>query len=132
MLIQHKSVEFIWIFLYTWDTMNEYEVKGKRKRRGHRMIRLSLQVAVAGALFFRDKIQADFTTIVAQSRLFIGIALLSIGVLLFQSDKYCDGNPSTYAACTRPSTYYYYPWWAIVLVILGSFSIVLWFLRKHN
>jgi len=112
--------------------MNEQEVKNKRKRRGPRVVRLFLRLVAAGALFFRDKIQADFVTIIAQSRLFIGIAMLGVGILAFQSDKYCDGNPSTYAACTRPSTYYYYPWWAIALVVLGSFSVVLWFLRKRN
>jgi len=127
-----KWVENPRIFLYTWNTMNEHEVKSKRRRRGPRIVRLLLQLVTAGALFFRDKIQTDFATIAAQSRLFLGIAMLSFGILLFQSDKYCDGNPSTYAACTRPSTYYYYPWWAILLVVLGSFSIVLWFLRKHN
>lgn len=86
----------------------------------------------AVALFLRDKVRQDFNLMVTQSRLFIGIAFLCVGFLLFESGKYCDGNPSNYYACTRPSTYYYYPWWAILLVILGSFSVVLWFLRKDK
>jgi len=106
-------------------------VKGKRKRPA-RALRWLLLVVAAVAMVFRDKVQKDVALIMAHSRLFVGIAMFSIGILMFQSDKYCDGNPSVYAACTRPSTYYYYPWWAIILVVLGSFLVVLWFLRKNK
>lgn len=126
----NSAVEFIWIVLYTWVTMNEQVVKTKRKRRPPRAIVWFLRILAGIGLVFRDKIQKDAILIVLNSRLFIGILLIALGLLSFESDKYCDGNSSNYYACTRPSTYYYYPWWATLLVVVGSFSIVLWFLRK--
>lgn len=112
--------------------MNEQGVKTKRKRRGIYILVWFLRMGRAVALFFRDKIKNDFGIVALHNKLFIGILLLIVGVMSFDSGKYCDGNSSNYYACTRPSTYYYYPWWAILLVVVGSFSVVLWFLRKKK
>lgn len=81
-------------------------------------------------LFVRDHIAKDVVLILREMHLFAGIGLILFGLLSIASDRYCDGNASTYYACTRPSTYYYFPWWAILAVILGSYLTVLWFLRR--
>jgi hypothetical protein len=83
-------------------------------------------------LFVRDELAEDVQDIVANARLFVGIALTLIGTLSFTSDKYCDGAAANYYTCTRPATYYYYPWWAVLLVVIGSFFVVLWFLRRKH
>jgi hypothetical protein len=88
--------------------------------------------AQALVTLMRDMVADDVARIWMHARLFIGQLLLIVGLFSFASDKYCDGNSSAYYACTRPSTFYYYPWWAIVLIVLGSFSCMLWFLRKKG
>lgn len=80
----------------------------------------------------KDAIAVDAEEIIRHGRLFLGLALTLSGLLSFSSDRYCDGNASSYYACTRPATYYYYPWWAITLTLVGSFLIVLWFLRRQH
>ena len=62
--------------------------------------------------------------------LFFGSALLLIGLLNFNSSKYCDGNTSDYLSCTRPATYYYFDWLDITLVLVGVFFIMLWYLER--
>jgi hypothetical protein len=83
-------------------------------------------------LFIRDELVRDVQDIVLSGRLFLGITSLLVGLLSFASDKYCDGNAANYYTCTRPATYYFYPWWAILLIVIGSFLIVLWFLRRQR
>ena len=83
-------------------------------------------------IFFRNSLQDDIIQIWIHARLFFGTAFISIGLLSFSPNRYCDGNASNYYACTRPSTYYTYPWWAIGLVIIGSFLIILWYLRRKT
>jgi hypothetical protein len=112
--------------------MNEQGQKNVHRKRAHGFIHVALRILRATVLFLRDKLYADVALITQNTRLFLGIALVGLGALSFSSDRYCDGNTSTYYACTRPATYYYYPWWAITFVTLGSFLIVLWFLRKHT
>ncbi len=107
-------------------------VKRKAKKRRRGIVQLLVRITGAFYLFIYDIIIDDIGVIFRNSRIFIGIALVVIGVLSFGSGKYCDGNTSSYYACTRPSTYYYYSWWAITLVVLGSFLIVLWFLYKKK
>ena len=84
------------------------------------------------ALAVKDVIAVEMDEILRHARLFTGLALTVVGLLSFTSDRYCDGNASSYYACTRPATYYFYPWWAILLIVLGSFLIVLWFLRRQH
>jgi hypothetical protein len=111
----------------------ERVVKKRTSRRLRRSpLGVALRTSVAFFVFLKDRLRDDFVFILYNSRLFFGIILFVTGVLSFSSGKYCDGNSSSYYACTRPSTYYYYEWWAIVFVILGVFSIVLWLLRKKN
>lgn len=67
-----------------------------------------------------------------EAELFLGTALLLLGLLNFQNGKNCDGNSADYLSCTRPSTYYYYSWFEITLVILGTFLILLWFIKMKG
>jgi hypothetical protein len=99
-----------------------------RRRRG--LLGGILRFVRALFLYLRDALHDDLIDVLRNGKLFLGMLLAGIGLLSFSSDRYCDGNTSSYYACTRPSTYYYYPWWAIALVIIGSFLIVLWFLRR--
>lgn len=102
---------------------------GKRLAMGVRRVLFTLGALV---LFVRDELAHDVQDIVAHGRLFLGTALTIIGVLSFESDKYCDGNAANYYSCTRPDTYYFYPWWAILLIIAGVYFVVLWFLRRKQ
>lgn len=70
--------------------------------------------------------------IAREADIFFGSALLSIGLLGFESSKYCDGNTAEYLSCTRPSTYYYYDALDIVLVILGISFILFWFFKREH
>lgn len=112
--------------------MNEHSKRGVQKRRGFVFIRLALRVAKAMLLFVRDKIYEDVELMLYHSRLFLGILLMGLGLFSFTSDRYCDGNTSSFYACTRPATYYYYPWWAIIFVLIGTVLLTLWFLRKKK
>ena len=111
-------------------TMYEEERLPMRRRKSRHLLQrvlhaIGYSLRAIGALF-----GADITQIVHAWRLFLGATLVVIGILSFASDRYCDGNTSTYAACTRPSTYYYYPWWGVGLVVLGTLLVTLWMLRR--
>lgn len=80
--------------------------------------------------YLLEKAQKDFLVAWLHIRLFLGVALICIGILSFQSGRYCDGNTSSQYVCTRPATYYYYPFWAVALTVLGSMLVILWTLRR--
>jgi hypothetical protein len=103
-----------------------------RKRKKRVFMQIFFRTLVAFVLFLQTKIKNDAVLLFNNTRLFFGLALLLVGLFSFSSGKYCDGNSSNYYSCTRPSTYYYYPWWTIVFITLGSFFVVLWFLRKKS
>jgi hypothetical protein len=65
-----------------------------------------------------------------EAELFLGAALLFMGFLSFESDKYCDGNTADYLSCTRPATFYYFDALDIFLIVIGVFFILLWFLKR--
>ncbi len=75
--------------------------------------------------FFAETLQI----IVYAKELFIGAAFTTVGLMNFQSDKFCDGNTADYLSCTRPSTYYYYDWFAITLVLIGITLLLVWHVR---
>lgn len=70
--------------------------------------------------------------IVREFDLFLGNALLVVGLLSFESDKYCDGNTADYLSCTRPSTYYYFDYLDIILVVIGATIVLAWFLKQRR
>jgi hypothetical protein len=65
-----------------------------------------------------------------ESELFFGAAFLCIGLLNFQNGKNCDGNTAEYLTCTHPSTFFYYGWLEVTLVVIGVFLILIWFLKR--
>ncbi len=62
--------------------------------------------------------------------LFSGMLFLLLGILNFESDRYCDGTIATHFACTHPSTYYYFDFLDITLIIAGAFFIAFWILKR--
>ncbi len=72
------------------------------------------------------------TIVARESDLFLGAALFLIGLLGFESGRYCDGNSADYLSCTRPATYYFYDAPHTILIVLGVFLILLWFVRARR
>ena len=95
-----------------------------RKRKG----------GVCGAVYRAgaQSVRADVHVCVSAWRLVLGLVFVVVGLLSFASDRYCDGTVSSHYACTNPSTYYFYPWWTIMLTAIGAVLCVLWFLRARE
>lgn len=70
--------------------------------------------------------------LLTETELFLGLALFTVGLLSFESDKYCDGNTADYLSCTRPSTFYYFDWIDISLIVIGIFLITIWVLKTQE
>ena len=70
--------------------------------------------------------------IVRESDLFLGVAVFLVGLLGFESGRYCDGNSADYLSCTRPATYYFFDAPHTILIILGAFLVMVWFLRTRR
>ncbi len=100
----------------------------RRRRPG--VARRVLRILSALGQFLADRVARDVAVVVSEVRLFLGLTLVLGGILSFRTNRYCDGNVIDMSACTRPATYYYYPFWAIVFVVLGGFLICLWYLRR--
>jgi len=64
--------------------------------------------------------------------LFLGLILISSGILSFRSDRYCEGNPNDYYGCVNPATYYYYSTTTIVIIVMGVLMLAFWRLRKRG
>lgn len=58
--------------------------------------------------------------------LLVGALLMVVGLMSFESGRYCNGSPHDTYACVNPDTYYYYPVWTIVAVALGVLLLLLW------
>lgn len=78
-----------------------------------------------------DAVRDDVGRVWEEGRLFLGTALIVAGLLSFEAQRFCDGI-STGVGCTRPSAYYEYPLWAIVLVVVGAFLVLLWWLYRSK
>ncbi len=74
----------------------------------------------------------DAQIVKREGQLFFGMTFLLVGLFRFQSGKYCDGNAADYLSCTRPATYYYYGGFEIFLLIIGSFLVTLWLLKRRG
>jgi hypothetical protein len=120
--------------MFPYTMYMEHEVGALRRRPRSFFARMRRVVAY---LFIRmgsalwHSIARDVRLVAVQWRLFVGATLVVVGVFSFSSSMYCDGNTSAYAVCTRPSTYYFYPWWAIVLAVVGVWCLLLWFVRRE-
>jgi hypothetical protein len=78
-----------------------------------------------------DGLLNTFRLILREFELFLGAALFIVGFFGFNSDKYCDGNTADYLSCTRPSTFYYFDWIDITLIVLGVFFMLAWHLKRR-
>ena len=67
-----------------------------------------------------------------ESDLFLGAALFLVGFFGFESGRFCDGNSADYLSCTRPATYYFYDAPHTILIVLGVFLILVWFVRNRR
>lgn len=74
----------------------------------------------------------DYIRVIVREReLFFGAVLVLLGLLNFNSGKYCDGNAADYLSCTRPATFYYFDWLDITLICIGVVGILLWFMKER-
>jgi hypothetical protein len=81
---------------------------------------------------FVDAGELDLHIMRRESDLFFGVLLFILGLLNFHSGRYCDGNTADYLSCTRPVTYYYYTWLEVMLIVVGIFFMLLWFLKRRD
>lgn len=79
-----------------------------------------------------EAVASDWKVFKREARIFVGTAFVILGVFGFESGKYCDGNTADYLSCTRPSTYYYFDNLDILLIVLGSFLIIVWFITPRG
>ena len=103
-----------------------------RKYKGKRMGRIAWLTTLHVLDLLTDAVENNWAIISRESDLFLGSLLTLLGLLNFQSSKYCDGNAADYLSCTRPTTYYYYNGLEVALVIIGTFFILLWFLKRKK
>lgn len=101
-------------------------------RRTRRMLRISWLIIERLFDIALDAIGEYLSIIRREAELFLGVALTLAALLDFQNGKNCDGNTADYLSCTRPSTFYYYSWWQIALVVIGVFLLMIWFLRLRR
>ena len=67
-----------------------------------------------------------------EAGLFWGVLFIITGLFGFRSGRYCDGNTADYLSCTRPAAYYYYDTLHIILLVIGIFLIMIWFLKQNR
>lgn len=105
--------------------------RGARKRKKPGIIRSTFFTFGYVLLIFRKALVDDLKLMWDDLRLFIGAVVVVIGLLSFESERYCDGTAATHAACTRPSTYYYFEPWTIAMITLGCVLLLLWWVRRR-
>lgn len=116
-----------------WDEMQTAQVAEAAPRQHRKRVRRSVGDAALGVFdTFLDSVADAISIVMREFTLFLGTALVLIGLLGFSSDKFCDGNTADYLSCTRPNAYYYYDWFHITLVVIGVFFVMIWFLRRRN
>lgn len=79
-----------------------------------------------------EAIERDIAIIRHEADLFVGTLFLLLGGLNWSTGKYCDGNTADYLSCTRPDAYYYYSAFAVALIVLGVFLILIWAVKKRT
>ena len=113
--------------------MAETEEKGHEPKRG---VGKTMRIGglIVSHLFnsFLDRLAHFIEVLSKEIELFVGTALVLIGLFSFESDKFCDGNTADYLSCTRPSTYYYFGSLDIFCIVLGTFLILFWVLRSRE
>ena len=110
----------------------EMDTDEKHTPRKRSYIAAAFYSLVYFVLLVKDGIVQDVSYMWHNARVFLGSGLVLIGLLNISADRFCDGSTNTHIACTRPTTYYYYSEVAIISIVIGSFLILLWFLRKGS
>lgn len=112
------------------DALPDVEEVRPKKRRS----RIRILWLLADYVFDATLVSAgeNMSIIRRESQIFLGSALLVIGILGFESGKYCDGNTANYLSCTRPATYYYYDFLDYACIIIGISLILLWLLKRKS
>lgn len=72
----------------------------------------------------KKNLKKELQLLVQSLRLVFGVVFLVVGLFNFSAGRFCDGNPTSYYSCTNPATFYYFSWWAILLVIVGCLLFV--------
>lgn len=113
--------------------MNEehtQEVAGSEQPGKMKVAWLILMHVVEGVY---DFVGRNVAVVLSAKELFLGSALTIIGLMSFETDRFCDGNTADYLSCTRPNAYYYFDSLDIALVVLGITLILCWFIaRRHR
>ncbi len=103
------------------DTYIEHSHENSRRRSGAVMRSIE-------SLF--EFVTSSLRIIAHEKALFMGVALTLVGLLSFESGKFCDGNTADYLSCTRPSTYYFFSPLEITIIVIGVFFILIWLLGR--
>jgi hypothetical protein len=107
--------------------MEDIYREGEHHGHSHAAHKGVMMGGVEGVL---DFVTGSLRTIAHNKALFIGTALTLVGLLSFESGKFCDGNTADYLSCTRPSTFYFYSPLEITVVVIGVFFILIWMLNR--
>ena len=79
-----------------------------------------------------EALAENFRIIRSETNLFLGVTLFLLGLLNWSIGKFCDGNSADYLSCTRPTTYYYYGSFEIILILLGVVLVLIWLVKKRK
>jgi hypothetical protein len=79
-----------------------------------------------------DALVADARVVGEEANLFLGSLLFIVGLFNWSVGKYCDGNSSDYLSCTRPTVYYYYSAFEVVLMVVGASLVLVWLIERKR
>jgi hypothetical protein len=105
------------------------EIRPKKRRSRMRIVWLFADYLFDAVLV---SVQENAAIMRRESQLFLGSALLVLGLFGFESGKYCDGNTANYLSCTRPATYYYYDYLDFACIIIGISLLLLWYIKRRS
>jgi hypothetical protein len=97
-------------------------------RYAFRVTGFMLRSTIEGTI---DFISDHLRQLTREPALFLGAALLLVGLLSFESGKYCDGNTAQYLSCTRPAVYYYFDALDVTSAVLGAFFMLAWMVKRR-
>lgn len=113
----------------------EEVIEGKQARIGKR-VRRSARIVWLVIGYFFEAVTSIFVNnwkiVRKEADLFVGVTLSLIGVLSFESGRYCDGNTADYLSCTRPATYYYFDTLDVFFVVFGVLLMLVWFFKNRG
>lgn len=97
------------------------------------LLRLGRYLVALALYLFESSLRGlrtNVAIIVSELTLFAGSLLLTLGLLGFESDRYCDGNTAQYLSCTRPAVYYFYDSIDKIAIALGVMLILVWWRKR--